>query len=120
MRGGSFPGMPFNQQMTIPRCVTLRETEDGPRLFLYPVKEIENVHGKKRRWSGVALKPGENPLAQMQRKLWDIDALIVPGETAQVDFDIRGQKIVYHTKDEKLTALGASAPLGQRPCGHRR
>ena len=111
MRGSKFPGMPFNQQMTIPREMTLRQTDAGPRLFLYPVKEIENIHGKKHTWSKVALKPGQDPLADLKGKLWDIDATLDPGKAEQVGFDIRGQKIIYSPKDAKLTALGNSAPL---------
>ena len=111
MRGGKFPGMPFNQQMSTPRRVTLRRTEEGDRLFLYPVREIEKVHGKKHTWSKLALKPSENPLAKLKGKLWDIDAVIEPGKAQQVGFDIRGQKIVYSAKEGKLTALGSSAAL---------
>ena len=111
MRGGKFPSMPFNQQMTIPRTLTLRRTDQGARLFLYPVREIESVHGRKHTWSGLALKPGENPLAKLKGKLWDIDAAIDPGGARQVGFDIRGQRIIYSAKERKLTALGSSAPL---------
>ncbi len=111
MRGGKFPGMPFNQQSSIPRVMTLRRTKEGLRLFLYPVSEIENVHGKKHTWSKLALKPGENPLADLKGKLWDIDAVIEPGKAQQVGFEIRGQKIIYSVKDGKLTALGSSAAL---------
>ncbi len=111
MRRARFPSMPFNQQMTIPRVVTLRTTEDGPRLFLYPVREIENVHGRKRTWSNLTLEGSDNPLANLKGKLWDIDAVIRPGEAKQVGFDIRGERIAYSAKEQKLTALGNSAPL---------
>ena len=111
MRGGEFPGMPFNQQMTIPRAVTLRRTDQGPRLLLYPVREIENVHGRKRTWSNLALGPGDNPLAGLKGKLWDIDTVIEPGKAEQIGFDVRGNRIAYSAKDRKLTALGSSAPL---------
>jgi len=114
MRGGKFPDMPFNQQMTIPRTVTLRNTADGPRLFLYPVKEIENVHGRKHTWSDATLAPGDNPLEKLNGKLWDIHAVIQPAAARQVGLDIRGQRIAYDAKDQKLTALGVSAPLAMR------
>ena len=122
MRGGKFPGMGFNQQMTIPRGVTLRRTEEGPRLFLYPVREIENVHGRKHTWSNLALGGGRDPLAGdpaedlagLKGKLWDIDAVIEPAKAEQVGFRVRGIRIAYSAKDRKLTALGSSAPLKMR------
>ena len=116
MRGGKFPAMPFNQQQSIPRQITLRRTSDGPRLFLYPVGEIENVHGREHTFTKRAMKPGENqnPLAKLGGKLWDIDAVIRPGKAQQVGFDIRGQRIVYDVKGAKLTALGNSAALKLR------
>jgi len=116
MRGAKFPGMPFSQQQSTPRTITLRRTEAGPRLFLYPVREIENVHGRKHVFAKLALKPGgdENPLAKLKGKLWDIDAVIRPGKAQQVGLDIRGQRIVYDVKGAKLTALGSSAPLKMR------
>ena len=39
--GITFPGQPFNQQMTIPVELTLRTTPAGPRLFAWPVKEVD-------------------------------------------------------------------------------
>lgn len=41
MNGGKYPGMPFNQQMSIPRVFTLRTTSEGIRLFMEPIKELE-------------------------------------------------------------------------------
>jgi len=47
----------------------------------------------------------------MKGNLWDIDAVIEPGKAQQVGFDIHGHKVIYTAKDQKLTALGSSAPL---------
>ena len=44
MRGGEYPGMPFNQQMSFPCGLSLRKTPLGIRLFRMPVKEIENLN----------------------------------------------------------------------------
>ena len=38
--GATFPGMPFNQQMTIPVQLTLRSVDHGIRLFAQPVREL--------------------------------------------------------------------------------
>ena len=43
--GVTFPGMPFNQQMTIPVELTLRSSDDGLRLFAEPVQELSFAAG---------------------------------------------------------------------------
>ena len=48
--GIAFPGMPFNQQMSIPCELTLHSTDDGIRMFARPVAEIDSLHGKKHAW----------------------------------------------------------------------
>src|SRR5207302_5154989 len=46
--GITFPGMPFNQQMTVPCELTLRRTGDGIRLFAIPVRELDTLHTGER------------------------------------------------------------------------
>ena len=53
MRGGKYPGMPFNQQMSFPSSLTLETTPDGPRLFRRPVKELALLHKERHAWQGV-------------------------------------------------------------------
>lgn len=57
MRGGGFPGMPFNQQMTFPCELTLRKTKDGLRLYRYPVREIENLWGERQAFEAEVKSP---------------------------------------------------------------
>ena len=49
MAGGSYPQMPFNQQMSYPCAMTLHETPEGLRIFRQPVKEIASLYGKEVR-----------------------------------------------------------------------
>ena len=44
MRGGSYPGMPFNQQISFPSELTLRTGADGIRLCRNPVREIASLY----------------------------------------------------------------------------
>jgi len=60
MRGGTYPGMPFNQQMTFPCDLTLRTLNGSLRLFRSPAREIERLHGKEHTWSDVRIAPGES------------------------------------------------------------
>ena len=102
MRGSDFAGMPFNQQMTIPIELSLRTTEEGPRLFFNPVHEIACLHGKTSRWTDLALKPGANPLAGINGELFHIKAEIALGAATQVGFTLRGHRVVYDVVKQTL------------------
>jgi sucrose-6-phosphate hydrolase SacC (GH32 family) len=110
MRGGRYPGMPFNQQMSFPAELTLRTTPEGARLFRNPVREIDVLHGTERRWSEVELKAGDLPLTDLRGELFDLAVDLDLGDATEVGLVVRGQRIAYHVKEEQLTALG-SAPL---------
>ncbi len=111
MAGGKYPGMPFNQQMSVPRVLTLRTTPEGIRLYMKPVKEIENLHEKEHSFSNVTLKPGENLLKDITGELFDIRAVIEPGKATAFGFDIRGHKVEYSVEKKEISALGRKAPL---------
>lgn len=108
----SYPGMPFNQQMSFPRELKLRRTSKGLRLFRYPIKEIENLYVSTREWKDLTLRPGENPLAGIEEELADIEAEIVLGAAHSVRFSLRGQEVVYHARAGRLTGFGnGKSPL---------
>ena len=71
MAGGQYPNMPFNQQLSFPVTLTLRTFPEGVRLCTWPVKEIDRLHDKHHHWAGT-LKPGQNPLADVQGELFDV------------------------------------------------
>jgi len=62
MSGGQYPDMPFNQQFTIPRELTLRTTPDGVRLFMEPVKEVETLRYRMNEVKDVVVSPGKTRL----------------------------------------------------------
>jgi fructan beta-fructosidase len=103
MNGSQYPGMPFSQQMSFPRELTLRTTPDGIRMFCNPVREIEKLHGKAHAWKNAALKPGENPLAGMSGDLFDIRAEIEPGNAREIAFGLGGVKVGYDTASKQLS-----------------
>jgi fructan beta-fructosidase len=110
-QGITFPGMPFNQQMTVPCRLTLRKTPDGVRMFGEPVREIEALRGPKHSWSGTTLKPGDNPLAKIRGDLFDLRAELDIQEAAGIDFNVRGVPVAYDAKKHSLTCKHVTAPL---------
>jgi fructan beta-fructosidase len=111
MSGGKYPGMPFNQQMSFPRGLTLRATPAGPRLAMAPVREIETIRGPKKIWRDVTIKDDGRGLSLGQGELWDIEAEIEPRGAQAVGLGVRGEVIVYDAKAGTLACLGKTAPL---------
>jgi fructan beta-fructosidase len=102
-RGITFPGMPFNQQMTIACELTLRPTGEGVRLFAQPVPEIAVLRQKEHSWKRFNLEPGANPLSGIHHDLLDIESEFIPGPSGSFGFDIRGTRLVYDVPSQKLT-----------------
>ena len=115
MNGGKYPGMPFNQQMSFPCEMKLKTFPEGLRICRAPVKEIEKLHGKEHKFSGL-LKPGENPLAGIEGDLFDIRAEFELGDASEFGLRIRGEEVRYVVKDKRLHALGTAevAPANGR------
>jgi sucrose-6-phosphate hydrolase SacC (GH32 family) len=106
LRDGVFPHMPFNGQMSFPTALELRSTEEGPRLYRAPIREIEALHDQHHEWKSLDLKAGENPLSDVKGELFHIRAVIHPQDAKSVGFTIAGQRIAYDVGAQKLDALG--------------
>ena len=105
----AFPGMPFNQQMTIPVELTLRSADDGLRLFAQPVRELRSLRGRKHEWAATSLAAGEDPLRTLKGDLFEID----------VDFSPDGAKALGWTCAERLSSTispGKNSSAGT--CGY--
>jgi sucrose-6-phosphate hydrolase SacC (GH32 family) len=111
MRGGKYPGMPFNQQMGFPRLLTLRTTPEGVRLFCEPAREIEKLHAKEHAWTNQSLRPGANLLAGVRGEVFHVRAEIELGGASEVGLDLRGNRLQYKAADRKLTFMNKSADL---------
>ena len=111
MSGGSYPGMPFNQQMSIPRVLSLRTTPEGIRLCFEPVAEVAGLRQGQSSWQDLPLRHAPTVLQEDAGELLDIEATLEVGRAAAVGLEIRGQKVEYRVADQQLTALGQSAPL---------
>ncbi len=94
-----FPGMPFNQQMTVPVQLTLRSTKDGVRMFAEPVKETMALRSAEiASHKGTPLPDGKNILGGKTAELIELAGEIVVGDAKQIELVLRGAKIVYDTK----------------------
>jgi sucrose-6-phosphate hydrolase SacC (GH32 family) len=119
MRGGEFPDMPFNGQMSFPCEISLTKFSFGYKLVRKPVKEIELLHGKHQGWENKVLIPGIN----------DNKTKSVKGDCLHIiaDFDLKtsdnfgfvvryskktaGTEIMYNVKRGVLTVLNTTIPV---------
>ncbi len=110
--GIAFPGMPFNQQMTIPCELTLRSTDEGVRMFAHPVAELASLRGEKHAWRDLAPSSSENPLAHITGDLFEIRVEAEVGADAVLALTVRGVPIIYAAAKKTLTCGDKTAPLG--------
>lgn len=120
MRGGVYPDMPFNQQMSFPSTLTLHATPAGLRLRRLPVKEIESLRGEPFQWSG-DLNSTASPLSELTGNAYELDLTLSPrpGKTdpsssassANLILFIRGTVLNYHAKSGELSLGNNSVPV---------
>jgi fructan beta-fructosidase len=126
--GVSFPGMSFNQQMSIPVSLSWWSINlgDAPRLRAIPFN-VESLHEKEvelsidvndeqagRNWGPD--KPGEvlkKPLAE-NLDAFDLETEIELGNAKKITFDLRGTKLGYDVAAKKLSCKDVSAPLSMK------
>jgi fructan beta-fructosidase len=103
--------MPFNQGMTVPVDLSLRTTNDGPRLFAEPVPELKGL--REEHWSlpATPLPPGDNALAGLSGDLFEIDTTLELDDEAVVTLAVGGAKIRLNAKTKVLRCGGVEAPL---------
>jgi fructan beta-fructosidase len=107
----AMPGMPFNQMMLFPVTLTLRMTEEGPRMFAEPVREIEKLHTKQWQWENKILKPKENLLSGISGELFHIRAELKVGDANEIGFVIRDVPVNYDLRKQQLSCLDKTAAL---------
>jgi fructan beta-fructosidase len=114
MRDGRYPGMPFNQQMSFPCDLILRNTADGPRLFRKPVKEITTLYADTITVKDAPLSP--DPFAGVTADC--IDLTLTLRATTEFALSFHGHPLTYskHTLTflNRSLELSASEPLKLR------
>ena len=108
----AMPGMPFNQMMLFPVTLRLQTTEEGPRMFAEPIREIEKIHKRKRQWKNKILRPGDNLLSKLSGELFHIRAkLKIDDDVQETGFIIRDVPVVYNVQKQQLSCQKKTAPL---------
>ncbi|MDT8301162.1 MAG: glycoside hydrolase family 32 protein [Sedimentisphaerales bacterium] len=108
----AMPDMPFNQMMLFPVTLRLQTTEDGPRMFAEPIREIDRVQKHKRQWKNKILKPGDNLLSGLSGELFHIKSeLNIDDDVEEIGFVIRDIPVVYNVQKQQLSCQKKTATL---------
>ena len=107
------PSMPFNQQMLFPVELTLRTTEEGPRIFAQPVNEIKKIYGKNWIYQDKIVEEGQYSILEenYDEGLYDISAEFEIGIAERFGLFINNIQITYEIKEQKLYCQERSASL---------
>ena len=121
LNGASYPGMPFNQQMTIPVELTLRSGVGGPRLCRKPIREVECLRGPVQEWSNLDLTGDQAVIPETDHDLLEIRLDIdVPAEPLVLAeggwggglvLNIRGTELRYNAVFKRIEVMDKEVGL---------
>ena len=112
----TFPGMPFNQQMTIPCELTLRTTPDGPRMFAEPVGELarsyDTLHNEYWFKSTKDEQGYEKSLIKVETADGlDLNMNAAGDPTGEITATLFGAKVHYDGAKRLLEVDGLAVPI---------
>lgn len=119
MRGGKYPGMPFDGQMSFPCDLSLRTTKAGPVLCRKPVESIAILHDKGFKKKDKNIIPGlkGNLISGVNGETFHIKANFDPKTSDGFGFIVRNGKkssgtiIKYELAKKIIDCLGKQAPV---------
>ncbi|MDE0623955.1 MAG: GH32 C-terminal domain-containing protein, partial [Bryobacterales bacterium] len=101
----------WSQQQIFPVELTLETIGGDVRLCRNPINAIKHLRYDSHLWNDLQVRPGHNPLAELDGDVFEIIAEIEPGRAKEVGFGIRGETLTYSVTDERLTFMGSDASL---------
>ena len=104
MRGGNVfqkAEMPFSQQMSFPTTFELKTTQDGIRLYRWPVKEIEKLYTKTYKFNNLSLEKTNENLAEIKAELIDLSVEFQTKNSLKIS--IRGLDVIYDSKSDSIS-----------------
>lgn len=104
MNGSHFPNMPFNQQMSFPRELTLHRINGTYALKSMPVKELTSLYGRKHTLNKLVIDNEKRMMPIGSSAYYLQTSLTVADNKGQiVGFDINGLKVFYDVDKQLLS-----------------
>jgi sucrose-6-phosphate hydrolase SacC (GH32 family) len=99
----------WSQQMIFPVELTLQTINKKIRLCRNPIDGIKQLRYDKREWSNVIVNPNENLLGNIAGDIFEIICELEVDNATEIQFDIRGEKLVYNTVEKQLYFMGTKS-----------
>ena len=109
LKGGSYPGEVFSQQMGIPTELALAETPGGPRVARRPVRELDAACAPGSVADGLALDAAPRAIASGERL--DLRIGLEAGKAGRIALDFRGLELAWRPSEGVLELAGRRAEL---------
>jgi sucrose-6-phosphate hydrolase SacC (GH32 family) len=100
-----YPGMPFNQQYTVPRELTLRTTKDGIRLFTNPVEEIKTLRlpiSQSISKQNITVESAQPFQQELSQRAAEIMLTINVSKSPVLEITVFGHTLTYKPVEKKL------------------
>ena len=101
----------WSQQQIFQVELTLETIGGEVRLCRNPIDAIKQLRYDPHLWNDHEVRPGDNPLAELDGDVFEIIAEIEPGRATEVGFRIRGETLMYSAVDERLSFMESNATL---------
>jgi fructan beta-fructosidase len=109
------PGMPFNQTFSVPTNLTLHTTDEGIRMFAYPIKELEQLRKPNPRTGSNKFLTAAAPVLEFDvaDQLFDIVVTLKKGTALQAVLRFGDNAVTYDFGTQRLDDMPLKMKDGQ-------
>jgi sucrose-6-phosphate hydrolase SacC (GH32 family) len=109
---GELNNTSFWFKMSVPLELTLHRTADGPKLYSYPVRELERLRERRKNFPDILLSNNETIIPNMNAGSKDITVEFAISEgTSTVGIKVGDATLSFDAKANQLSCGDAKAPL---------
>lgn len=110
MRGGVYPGMPFNQQMSFPCDLALSIVDGHSRLRRYPIAEVERLRSHHETIQDITVGPDSPLVITSVDHLLDITIRVKAPKDNALHISVDGFQIKLQQKQIRCGDAAAEIP----------
>ncbi len=107
--GGDYAG--FWGGIGLPAELTLRDTDEGLRLFATPARELKKLRRRTVAIAPQPIAPGSPVAAGIGAELLEVEADLEVGSATRITLDLRGTTVAYDAARQALVCGDRTAPL---------